>query len=88
MNAVFRPVNDEKEWGLASEQAVTGSEGIVGWGDDAHVMTDPDRPHGVTGTDPTPDLSQEQPLRRRASSCLPARFAQLRALLNIRLRAS
>jgi hypothetical protein len=53
VNAVFRPVNDEKEWGTRF-QAVTGSEGLSAGATTPELTVKSD--HGVTGTDPKPDL--------------------------------
>ena len=53
VNAVFRPANDEKEWGTRF-QAVTGSEGLSAGATTSELTVKSD--HGVTGTDPTPDL--------------------------------
>jgi hypothetical protein len=53
VNAVFRPVNEEKEWGTHF-QAVTGSEGLSAGATTEALTVRSD--HGVTGTDPTPDL--------------------------------
>lgn len=53
VNAVFRPVNEEKEWGTHF-QAVTGSEGLSAGATTAELTVKSD--HGVTGTDPKPDL--------------------------------
>jgi hypothetical protein len=53
VNAVFRPVNAEKEWGTHF-QAVTGSEGLSAGATTEALTVRSD--HGVTGTDPTPDL--------------------------------
>jgi hypothetical protein len=53
VNAVFRPVNEEKEWGTRF-QSVTGSEGLSA-GATTEVLT-VRSDHGVTGTDPKPDL--------------------------------
>jgi hypothetical protein len=53
VNAVFRPANEEKEWGTRF-QSVTGSEGLSAGATTAELMVKSD--HGVTGTDPKPDL--------------------------------
>jgi hypothetical protein len=53
VNAVFRPVNEEKEWGTRF-QAVTGSEGLSAGATTPELTVKSD--HGVTGTDPKPDL--------------------------------
>jgi hypothetical protein len=53
VNAVFRPANDEKEWGTRF-QSVTGSEGLSAGATTAELMVKSD--HGVTGSDPQPDL--------------------------------
>jgi hypothetical protein len=53
VNAVFRPVNDEKEWGTRF-QAVTGSEGLSAGAITPSLTIKSD--HGVTGSDPQPDL--------------------------------
>jgi len=53
VNAVFRPVNEEKEWGTRF-QAVTGSEGLSAGATTEVLAIRSD--HGVTGSDPTPDL--------------------------------
>jgi hypothetical protein len=53
VNAVFRPANDEKEWGTRF-QAVTGSEGLSAGATTPLLTVRSD--HGVTGTDPQPDL--------------------------------
>jgi hypothetical protein len=53
VNAVFRPVNEEKEWGTRF-QAVTGSEGLSAGATTPELTVRSD--HGVTGTDPKPDL--------------------------------
>ena len=53
VNAVFRPVNDEKEWGTRF-QAVTGSEGLSAGATTQELTVKSD--HGVTGSDPKPDL--------------------------------
>jgi len=53
VNAVFRPANDEKEWGTRF-QSVTGSEGLSAGATTAELTVRSD--HGVTGTDPKPDL--------------------------------
>jgi hypothetical protein len=53
VNAVFRPANEEKEWGTHF-QSVTGSEGLSAGATTPVLTVRSD--HGVTGTDPTPDL--------------------------------
>jgi hypothetical protein len=53
VNAVFRPANEEKEWGTRF-QAVTGSEGLSAGATTDLLTVRSD--HGVTGTDPQPDL--------------------------------
>jgi hypothetical protein len=53
VNAVFRPVNEDKEWGTRF-QSVTGSEGLSAGATTPTMTIKSD--HGVTGTDPTPDL--------------------------------
>ena len=53
VNAVFRPVNEEKEWGTRF-QSVTGSEGLSAGATTEMLTVRSD--HGVTGTDPKPDL--------------------------------
>ena len=53
VNAVFRPVNEEKEWGTRF-QSVTGSEGLAAGATTPMLTVRSD--HGVTGTDPKPDL--------------------------------
>jgi hypothetical protein len=53
VNAVFRPVNDDKEWGTRF-QAVTGSEGLSAGATTPALTIRSD--HGVTGADPKPDL--------------------------------
>jgi hypothetical protein len=53
VNAVFRPVNDEKEWGTRF-QSVTGSEGLSAGSTTPALTIRSD--HGVTGADPQPDL--------------------------------
>src|SRR5215475_14125311 len=53
VNAVFRPANEEKEWGTRF-QSVTGSEGLSAGATTAELTVRSD--HGVTGSDPKPDL--------------------------------
>ena len=53
VNAVFRPANEEKEWGTHF-QSVTGSEGLSAGATTGVLTVRSD--HGVTGTDPKPDL--------------------------------
>jgi hypothetical protein len=53
VNAVFRPATDDKEWGTHF-QSVTGSEGLSAGATTPVFTVRSD--HGVTGTDPTPDL--------------------------------
>ena len=53
VNAVFRPANEEKEWGTRF-QSVTGSEGLSAGATTDMLTVRSD--HGVTGTDPKPDL--------------------------------
>jgi hypothetical protein len=53
VNAVFRPVNEEKEWGTRF-QSVTGSEGLSAGATTTELTVKSD--HGVTGSDPQPDL--------------------------------
>jgi hypothetical protein len=53
VNAVFRPATEEKEWGTHF-QSVTGSEGLSAGATTPVFTVRSD--HGVTGTDPKPDL--------------------------------
>ena len=53
VNAVFRPTNEEKEWGTRFQQ-VAGSEGLSAGATTPVLTVRSD--HGVTGTDPQPDL--------------------------------
>ena len=53
VNAVFRPANEDKEWGTHF-QSVTGSEGLSAGATTAVLTVRSD--HGVTGADPKPDL--------------------------------
>ncbi len=53
VNAVFRPANEDKEWGTHF-QAVAGSEGLAAGATTPELTIRSD--HGVTGTDPKPDL--------------------------------
>jgi len=49
VNAMFRPLNEEKEWG-SRFQGVTGSEGLSAGATTPVIMLRSD--HGLTGTDP------------------------------------
>ena len=53
VNAVFRPMNEEKEWGTHF-LPVAGSEGLSAGATTPALTIQSD--HGVTGTDPRPDL--------------------------------